>query len=80
MEQLSIYLIQMELQQYLNLSMLQVNINGTHFNGGVCLKIIFIYKPVLKIVLVKKSNLTPEDYESLISLLSTHVQQKEICH
>lgn len=33
-----------------------------------------------KIVLVKKSNLTPEDYESLISLLSTHVQQKEICH
>lgn len=48
MEQLSIYLIQMELQQYLNLSMLQVNINGTHFNGGVCLKIIFIYKPFLK--------------------------------
>lgn len=48
MERLSIYLIQMELQQYLNLSMLQVNINGTHFNGGVCLKIIFIYKPVLK--------------------------------
>ena len=48
MEQLSIYLIQMELQQYLNLSMLQVNINGTHFNGGVCLKIIFIYKPLLK--------------------------------
>ena len=42
MEQLSIYLIQMELQQYLNLSMLQVNINGTNFNGGVCLKIIFI--------------------------------------
>ena len=34
--------------QYLNLSMLQVNINGTHFNGGVCLKIIFIYKPLLK--------------------------------
>ena len=33
-----------------------------------------------KIVLVKKSNLTPEDYESLISLLSTHVQHKEICH
>ena len=33
-----------------------------------------------KMVLVKKSNLTPEDYESLISLLSTHVQQKEICH
>lgn len=33
-----------------------------------------------KIVLVKKSNLTPEDYESLISLLNTHVQQKEICH
>lgn len=48
MEQLSKYLIQMELQQYLNLSMLQVNINGTHFNGGVCLKIIFIYKPFLK--------------------------------
>ena len=48
MEQLSIYLIQMELQQYLNLSMLQVNINGTHFKGGVCLKIIFIYKPLLK--------------------------------
>lgn len=33
-----------------------------------------------KMVLVKKSNLTPEDYESLISLLSTHIQQKEICH
>lgn len=33
-----------------------------------------------KIVLVKKSNLTPKDYESLISLLNTHVQQKEICH
>lgn len=33
-----------------------------------------------KIVLVKKSNLTPEDYESLISLLNTHIQQKEICH
>lgn len=33
-----------------------------------------------KMVLVKKSNLTPEDYESLISLLSTHVQQKEICN
>lgn len=33
-----------------------------------------------KMVLVKKSNLTPEDYESLISLLSTHVQKKEICN
>ena len=33
-----------------------------------------------KMVLVKKSNLTPEDYKSLISLLSTHVQQKEICN
>ena len=33
-----------------------------------------------KIVLVKKSNLTPEDYESLISLLNTHIQQKEIWH
>lgn len=33
-----------------------------------------------KMVLVKKSNLTPEDYESLVSLLSTHVQQKEICN
>ena len=29
---------------------------------------------------MKKNNLTPEDYESLISLLNTHVQQKEICH
>ena len=48
MEQLSIYLIQMELQQYLNLSMLQVNINGTNFKVGEYLKIIFIYKPLLK--------------------------------
>lgn len=41
---------------------------------------IYLQTSTKKIVLVKKSNLTPEDYESLISLLSTHVQQKEICH
>ena len=41
---------------------------------------IYLQASTKKIVLVKKSNLTPEDYESLISLLSTHVQQKEICH
>ena len=41
---------------------------------------IYLQTFIKKIVLVKKSNLTPEDYESLISLLSTHVQQKEICH
>ena len=41
---------------------------------------IYLQTSTNKIVLVKKSNLTPEDYESLISLLSTHVQQKEICH
>lgn len=60
--------------------MLQVNINGTHFNGGVFKNYIYLQTSTKKIVLVKKSNLTPEDYESLISLLSTHVQQKEICH
>lgn len=41
---------------------------------------IYLQTSTKKIVLVKKSNLTPEVYESLISLLSTHVQQKEICH
>lgn len=41
---------------------------------------IYLQTSTKKIVLVKKSNLTPEDYESLISLLSTHVQQKEIYH
>lgn len=41
---------------------------------------IYLQTSTKKIVLVKKSNLTSEDYESLISLLSTHVQQKEICH
>ena len=41
---------------------------------------IYLQTSTKKIVLVKKNNLTPEDYESLISLLSTHVQQKEICH
>lgn len=41
---------------------------------------IYLQTSTKKIVLVKKSNLTPEDYESLISILSTHVQQKEICH
>lgn len=41
---------------------------------------IYLQTSTKKMVLVKKSNLTPEDYESLISLLSTHVQQKEICH
>ena len=41
---------------------------------------IYLQTSTKKIVLVKKSNLTPEDYESFISLLSTHVQQKEICH
>ena len=41
---------------------------------------IYLQTSTKKIVLVKKSNLTPEDYESLISLLSTHVQQKEIWH
>ena len=41
---------------------------------------IYLQTSTKKIVLVKKSNLTPEYYESLISLLSTHVQQKEICH
>lgn len=41
---------------------------------------IYLQTSTKKIVLVKKSNLTPEDYESLISLFSTHVQQKEICH
>lgn len=41
---------------------------------------IYLQTSTKKIVLVKKSNLTPEDYESLISLLSTHIQQKEICH
>lgn len=41
---------------------------------------IYLQTSTKKIVLVKKSNLTPEDYESLISLLSTHVQQKEISH
>ena len=41
---------------------------------------IYLQTSTKKIVLVKKSNLTPEDYESLISLLSPHVQQKEICH
>ena len=41
---------------------------------------IYLQTSTKKIVLVKKSNLTPEDYENLISLLSTHVQQKEICH
>lgn len=41
---------------------------------------IYLQTSTKKIVLVKKSNLTPKDYESLISLLSTHVQQKEICH
>lgn len=41
---------------------------------------IYLQTSTKKIVLVKKSNLTPEDYESLISLLSTHVQQKKICH
>lgn len=41
---------------------------------------IYLQTSTKKIVLVKKSNLTPEDYKSLISLLSTHVQQKEICH
>ena len=41
---------------------------------------IYLQTSTKKIVLVKKSNLTPEDYESLISLLSTHVQQKEICN
>ena len=41
---------------------------------------IYLQTSTKKIVLVKKSNLTPEDYEILISLLSTHVQQKEICH
>lgn len=81
MEQLSIYLIQMELQQYLNLSMLQVNINGTAFQWWCVFKnYIYLQTSTKKLVLVKKSNLTPEDYESLISLLSTHVQQKEICH
>lgn len=38
---------------------------------------IYLQTSTKKIVLVKKSNLTPEDYESLISLLSTHVQQKK---
>ena len=41
---------------------------------------IYLQTSTKKIVLVKKSNLTPEYYESLISLLSTHVQQKEIFH
>ena len=41
---------------------------------------IYLQTSTKKIVLVKKSNLTPEYYESLISLLSTHVQQKEICN
>lgn len=41
---------------------------------------IYLQTSTKKIVLVKKSNLTPEDYESLVSLLSTHVQQKEICN
>lgn len=41
---------------------------------------IYLQTSTKKIVLVKKSHLTPEDYESLISLLSTHIQQKEICH
>ena len=41
---------------------------------------IYLQTSTKKIVLVKKSNLTPEDYESLISLLNTHVQQKEIWH
>ena len=51
MEQLSIYLIQMELQKHLKLSMLQANIIGTHFKVGEYLKIIFIYKPILKNIL-----------------------------
>lgn len=41
---------------------------------------IYLQTSTKKIVLVKKSNLTPEDYESLVSLLSTHVQQKKICN
>lgn len=70
----------MELQQYLNLSMLQVNKWDAFQWWCVFKNYIYLQTSTKKIVLVKKSNLTPEDYESLISLLSTHVQQKEICH
>lgn len=40
----------------------------------------YVYLQIVhkRIALVKISNLTLEDYDSLISLLSTHVQQKEI--
>ena len=38
---------------------------------------IYLQTSTKKIVLVKKSNLTPEDYESLISLLSTHMFSKK---
>ena len=61
----------MELQKHLKLSMLQAKIFKNY---------IYLQTNTQKYSLVKKSNLTPEDYESLISLLSTHVQQKEIWH
>lgn len=81
MEQLSIYLIQMELQQYLNPEYVTSKYKWDAFQWWCVFKnYIYLQTSTKKIVLVKKSNLTPEDYESLISLLSTHVQQKEICH
>lgn len=51
------------------------------FQGwGIFKNYIYLQTNTQKYALVKKSNLTPEDYESLISLLNTHVQQKEIWH
>ena len=60
MEQLSIYLIQMSYQQYLNLSMLQVNINRTHFNGSYVFKL-YLFQTFLKNGIDEKNNLTPEE-------------------
>lgn len=55
--------------------------NWDAFQGWVIFKnYIYLQTNTQKYSLVKKSNLTPEDYESLISLLTTHVQQKEIWH
>ena len=51
------------------------------FQGwGIFKNYIYLQTITQKYALMKKNNLTPEDYESLISLLNTHVQQKEICH
>lgn len=55
--------------------------NWDAFQGwGIFKNYIYLQTNTQKYSLVKKSNLTPEDYESLISLLNTHVQQKEIWH